>query len=272
MGISIAASAQTAGHTVFWSARGRSPASRKRARDYHLRPADTIAALCASCDAIISVCPPHAAEAVAQAVIAGGFRGYFCDANAIAPQKAQSLHKTMTAAGITFVDGSIVGPPAWQPGSTRLYLAGTAAREIAALFEGSLTETVLLDERIGSASALKMVFAAQTKGRSALIAATQAVAEELGLREELRREWALRDPDTFPQQEQGMRAVTSKAWRFAGEMREIAATFALAGMPPGFFESAGEVYERLARFKDSEQTPALDDVLAALRGDRSDSP
>ena len=84
------------------------------------------------------------------------------------------------------------------------------------------------------------------------------------MREELDREWARRDPKVAKQRVDQVRGVTGKAWRFAGEMQEIAATFESAGMPAGFFEAAHEVYQRMARFKDAEDLPELEAVLAAL--------
>ena len=122
----------------------------------------------------------------------------------------------------------------------------------------------MIGDEVGKASALKMVFAAQTKGFTALLSAIQGAAEQLGVREDLDREWARRDPDVAAQRGAQVRNVTGKAWRFAGEMQEIAATFESAGMPPGFFEAAHEVYQRMARFKDADELPELEDVLAAL--------
>ena len=61
-----------------------------------------------------------------------------------------------------------------------------------------------------------------------------------------------------------MAGVTAKAWRFEGEMREIAATFHEAGMPRGFHEAAADIYNRISGFKDAEQVPELKDVLQAL--------
>ena len=105
-----------------------------------------------------------------------------------------------------------------------------------------------------------MSFAALTKGSTALLSAIYGVAENLGVRAELEREWGMRSADAVSEQRRGqVRGVTAKAWRFAGEMQEIAATFELAGMPPGFFEAAYEVYSRMAGFKDAESVPALDD-------------
>ena len=264
MGISIAASAQAAGHAVHWVSAGRSAASRDRAAGQGLQAVPSLAAMSAVCECIICVCPPHAAESVAQEVLAAGFRGLYCDGNAISPQKARRIGSRLQAAGIDFVDGSIVGPPAWKSGSTRFYLSGAAAQQVAELFAGTVTQAMVIGADIGRASALKMVFAAQTKGFAALVAAIQASAEKLGGRGELAREWAIRDADAPAQNERRVRSVTGKAWRFAGEMREIADAFDEAGTPSGFFVAAAEVYERMAHFKDADETPPLEDVLLAL--------
>jgi len=266
MGVSIAASARAAGNDVYWSSAGRSAGTRQRAEERRLIEVATLDQLCAVCEIIICVCPPHAAESVAEAVIAHGFSGLYCDGNAIAPQQSLAIGRRLEAAGIEFVDGSIIGPPAWKAGATRFYLSGLSAGQIAGLFAGALTEAIVIGDEVGKASALKMVFAAQTKGFTALLAAIQGAAEQLGVREDLDREWERRDADVAQQRVDSVRNVTGKAWRFAGEMQEIAATFESAGMPPGFFEAAHEVYRRMARFKDADEAPELDEVLAALTG------
>jgi hypothetical protein len=47
-------------------------------------------------------------------------------------------------------------------------------------------------------------------------------------------------------------------------MEEIAATFAAAGLPPGFHQAAAEVYARLAAFKDHDAPVTLEAALAQL--------
>src|SRR5690349_11377749 len=189
MGISIAASAQNAGNEVYWASEGRSPETQARAAKYGLRDAHTLAQLCAECAIVVSVCPPHAAEQVAQQVLAAGFGGLYLDANAIAPQRAERIGADMAAAGVSFVDGGIIGGPAWTPGSTWLYLAGPQADQIAACFAAGPLETQVLGAEIGRASALKMCFAAYTKGTTALLCAILATAEELGVRGDLEQHW-----------------------------------------------------------------------------------
>ena len=190
MGVSIAATMANSGYTVWWASEGRSEASRARAAEQQFQDAGSLAELCARCAVIVSVCPPHAAAATADAVIAQGWRGLYLDANAIAPNNAQRIGAAISAAGGTFVDGSIIGGPAWEPGKTWLYLSGAAADEMAAYFAAGPLETEVIGGEIGKASALKMCFAANTKGAMALLCAVAAAAEQLGVRDELERQWS----------------------------------------------------------------------------------
>lgn len=264
MGISVAASARNSGHTVYWVSEGRSPQTRERAEKHGLVDAGSLAHLCETCSVIVSVCPPDAAETVARDVLSGGFTGLYVDANAIAPQRAERIGLAMREAEVRFVDGGIIGGPAWKPGTTWLYLSGEAADEAVACFSAGPLETSVVGDQIGKASALKMCFAAYSKGSTALLCATLAAAESLGVRVELAQQWARDGSDFAEQASQRARNVTAKAWRFAGEMEEIAATFSEAGVTGGFHLAAADIYRRLSEFKGAAETPALDDALAAL--------
>lgn len=264
MGVSIAASAIHNGHEVFWVSEGRSDNTRQRAEKHKLSELVSTAALCEMCEIILSVCPPQAAEEVAQSVVEAGFTGLFLDANAIAPQRSIRIGQQMESAGIRFVDGGIVGGPAWTPEETWLYLSGTYAKEIADRFIDGPLETKILGNEIGKASALKMCYAAHTKGTTALLAAIVATAEELGVREDLYAHWDMDREGFADQVSHRVTRVTKKAWRFEGEMKEIAATLHSAGLPEGFHEAAAEVYRRLAGFKDVGNTPPLEEVVRKL--------
>jgi hypothetical protein len=65
-----------------------------------------------------------------------------------------------------------------------------------------------------------------------------------------------------------VRNVTAKAWRFAGEMAEISATFREAGLPGEFHAAAEMIYQRIAGFKDAPETPTLEEVLEKLTQSR----
>lgn len=264
MGISIAASAIHNGHQVFWYSHGRSDRTRTRAVSQNLTEIHSGTEFHANCEIIISICPPHAAEDTADQALAHGYKGMYLDANAISPERARRIGRRMEIDGIDFIDGGIIGGPAWEPNSTRLYLSGKRARDFAGLFRSGPLDVKVIDGEIGKASALKMCYAAYSKGTTALICAILAAAESLGVRGDLYRQWDL-DQDGFSEQvSRRARRVTSKAWRFEGEMREIADTFVSAGLPGGFHEAAGEIYHRLAGFKDSPEAPELDEVLGRL--------
>lgn len=264
MGVSIAASAKNTGYTVYWASEGRSPQTHERANKVNLFDMHSVAKLCDECSVIFSVCPPHAAEDVAKEVIGHGFRGVYLDANAISPQRAIRIDQAMSDAGVEFVDGGIIGGPAWRPGRTWLYLSGKEAQRVASCFSAGPLETAVIGDSAGKASALKMCYAAYTKGSTALLSAILAVAETLDVREELANQWSRGGSDFAEKTNRRVRGVTAKAWRFAGEMKEIASTFESVGMPGEFHAAAAEVYRRIAGFKDAQEVPPLADVLKAL--------
>jgi 3-hydroxyisobutyrate dehydrogenase-like beta-hydroxyacid dehydrogenase len=136
MGISIAASAQNSGYEVYWVPEGRSLETRARAEEHSLKEASSLADLCERCSFIICVCPPDAAEGVALDVAGHGFNGLYVDANAISPQRTKVIEKILADTGATFVDGSIIGGPAWESNRTWLYLAGDGASLAASYFSG----------------------------------------------------------------------------------------------------------------------------------------
>ncbi len=264
MGISMAVSAQNNGHQVYWVSEGRSQKTKNRTEKHGLTDLTSLGKLCQTCDAILSICPPDAAENVANQVIEQGFKGLYLDANAISPQRARMIGNKMESTGIQFVDGGIIGGPAWEPKSTWLYLSGKDASGIGNYFSKGPLETKVIGTEIGKASALKMCYAAYSKGTTALLCAILGAAESLGVREELYGQWDMDESGFSEQVNQRVARVTAKAWRFEGEMKEIAATFQEAGMPSGFHEAAADIYHRILGFKDAEQTPKIKDILQTL--------
>jgi len=264
MGISIAASAMNNGHQVYWMSAGRSDKTRARAEKYSLIETNSLHQFCQIFDMIISICPPHAAEEVARSVLEAGFQGLYLDANAISPQRAIKIEYMLKENKIRFVDGGIIGGPAWTPTETWLYLSGSHADEIACCFLNGPLEIKVIGDEIGKASALKMCYAAYSKGTTALLAAILSTAESLGVRNELYELWDMDNSGFSQQVERRVTRVTAKAWRFEGELLEIASTFQNVGLPGGFHEAAAEIYRRMAGFKDSPEVPFLELVLKSL--------
>ncbi len=268
MGATVAASARANGSRVLWASEERSLQTRERAAAAGLEDARTLVSLVAASDVIFSVCPPHSALALARVVAAHGFSGIYVDANAVSPGTAGEIGRAIEHGGATLVDGGIIGPPARARGTTRLYLSGEQAGWIARLFAEGPLEAIALDGGPGAASALKMAYAAYTKGTAALLVNIRALAMGTGVDQALLGEWALSQKDLGARSERAAGETARKAWRFTGEMAEIAATFDDAGLPDGFFRAAGEIYEALAGYKDTPDMPSVAEVAKALSGRR----
>jgi 3-hydroxyisobutyrate dehydrogenase-like beta-hydroxyacid dehydrogenase len=265
MGSVVGECLRRGGARVVWSSAGRSEASRRRARAADLEDLGTLTAVVAASDVVVSVCPPDAAAGLARQVAAAGFRGLFVDANAVAPRTAREVGEIVGGAGAELVDGGIIGPPPRDSGATRLYLAGPRAGEVADLFKGTALEAIVLPGDVGTASALKMAYAAWTKGSSALLIAVRALAIREGVDDALRAEWERSQPGLGARSESAVAGNARKAWRFVGEMEEIARTFAAAGLPAGFHQACAAIYARLDRYKDAAVTPTVAEVGEALR-------
>jgi 3-hydroxyisobutyrate dehydrogenase-like beta-hydroxyacid dehydrogenase len=246
MGIVVAVTAQNSGNEVLWVSQGRSSATRERASQAGLCDAGTLAKLCELCPVIVSVCPPEFAEEIAEQVAQLSYQGTYVDANAIAPDRTQRIARRLEERGARFVDGGIIGPPTTERRRTWLYLAGEHAAGVVPYFSSGPIETEVLTGGIGRASALKMCFAAYSKGSIALAYSVLAAAERLDVLDDLKRQWERSGP-SLPELEREISRAAPKAWRFVAEMREIAATFESAGLPPEFHEAAAEIFRRFPR-------------------------
>jgi 3-hydroxyisobutyrate dehydrogenase-like beta-hydroxyacid dehydrogenase len=266
MGAAVGAVLGENGTTVLWAGEGRSRESHARAVEAGLTDLGSLAELVSLSDVVLSICPPSAALATARAVSAAGFNGLYVDANAVSPATAAAVAAIVRAARADYVDGGIIGPPPRQDGGlTRLFLSGPRAAQAAALFEPSPLGPIqveVIDDTATSASALKMVFAAWSKGSQALLLAIRAAAQATGVEDALLEVWASTTPDVLPRVERAA-GITDRAWRWVGEMEEISDTFTDAGLPGGFHTAAADVFARLERFKGTGPT-SIDDVVAAV--------
>jgi len=238
MGAALGAALRGRGQTVVWASAGRSDATAGHANAAGLEDVVSTAELARRSEIILSVCPPHAASEVARSV--GAYDGIFVDANAIAPATTRAIGGDLAR----YVDGGIIGPPPRSPGTTRLYLSGPEAATAAALFARTPVDARVLSAEIGDASALKMVYAAWTKGTAALLLAIREVAGANGVEDALLAEWEASLPELPEQSQRAVASAAAKGWRWVAEMEEIAATFALAGQPDGFHRAAAEVFRR----------------------------
>jgi 3-hydroxyisobutyrate dehydrogenase-like beta-hydroxyacid dehydrogenase len=228
-------------------------------------------------DVVLSIVPPEVAPAVARdvlrAVEATSTRPLLVDLNAVAPATVLDVAAAATAAGSELVDGSISGPPPWKAGTTRVYLSGRHAPEVAALpFDG--VELIVVGPEVGAASAVKMSTASVYKGTSALLLQALVTAHANGVLEHVLADLRTAAPELVASVERRLAMAAAKAERYVGEMREIAAAQAAAGLTPALFEALAEVYARVAATPAAGASPEdavaerpLAELLEELRDD-----
>ena len=230
---------------------GRSERSRKLAEAAGLELAESLEALVEGADIVLSILPPAAAvgfaEEAAAALRRTGARPTFADCNAIAPATARRAAGRFAGTGATFIDAGIIGSPPGRTGlPTRFYCSGPDTTALEAL-DGPALSVRRLGDDLGRASAMKMVYAAVTKGTFTLHAAALTAAHVHGLSGPFHAELEESQPAAFAAMNRMVPRLPLDAARWVGEMHEITETLASAGLPAGFHQGAAELFELLAR-------------------------
>jgi len=250
MGAGVGARLHRRGAEVMTSLAGRGRASAERASRAGMKPIGDDKALVTASDMVLSILPPSEAEALARrlapALTAEKGRVLYADCNAIAPETVRRVAKIIAATGSAFVDVGIIGGPPRDDGYTpRFYASGDAVGALRALNEFGL-DVRPVEGGIGAASALKMAYASLTKGFTAIGMASARGAANGGVAAALRAELAESQPQLFAWLQRQMPTVYPKAYRWVGEMEEIARHL---GDDPGatMFQGAAKTYDGVAR-------------------------
>lgn len=287
MGHAVGRVAADQGCRVVTALDGRSERSRKLASDAGIEDCGSLDAATIAADVILSILPPAEAISLASSVtvacLSEGLPGSasesavseerrrtFVDCNAIAPETAHAIADLVGQAGLNFLDGGIVGPAPRKPPATRLYISGSGKERLNFLEDPRLTVRDLGAD-VGKASALKMCYAAQTKGSWTLFAALMTAAQQLGVSEALDQEFSESQSDVRTAQQRMLPRLPLDAARWVGEMEEIARTFAAVQVPTGFHIGAAEMFRLLASTpfahetrQDWDQTRTPEATVAAI--------
>lgn len=250
MGHGVGAALSGAGHTVLTCLAGRSEATRALAAKAGMQNTETLVKLVERADVILSILPPSVAVSLATEIAAAmreaGKTPVYVDCNAISPATARAAGDAISAAGAVFIDAGIIGLAPGKGGGTRFYVSGTDVSAMLAL-DGKGFEVISLGDEVGRASAMKMVYAALTKGTWTLQTAVMLAAEKLGLTEELTAEFAFSQKPALDSMRARIPRLPADSGRWIGEMEEIAATFADAGVTSGFHDGAADIFRVLAQ-------------------------
>jgi 3-hydroxyisobutyrate dehydrogenase-like beta-hydroxyacid dehydrogenase len=274
MGSALGARLREGGARVVVALDGRSDRTRQLAAAAGLEDVGSPAALAREASVVLVVVPPDAVEAAAAALAESVEEALplVVELDAVSPATTQRVAGVLAAAGLDLVDGSISGPPPRQPGTTRIYLSGRRADEVASL-PVSGVERIVVGDLLGAASAVKMCTASVYKGRVALLLQALRTARAHGVVEHVVDDLAAAGIAERDELGRALGVASTKAWRYVAEMEEIAETQAAAGLSPDLFRVLAALYADLAArpFADTpEQVPAdvsLVDVLDRISGE-----
>jgi 3-hydroxyisobutyrate dehydrogenase-like beta-hydroxyacid dehydrogenase len=271
MGSAVGAAYLAAGNRVVTTVVGRSARTIGLAEQAGLELLPDIDAVVSESELVLSIVPPGEAGANAAAIAAAagrtGSRPLVADWNAVSPATVREFEQVLAEAGLEFVDGSISGGPPRADYRTRVYLSGQSAADLVAAAPAWIDARTVGDT-VGLASAVKMCTASMYKGSNALLAHALLTAHAHGVLPQVLDDLG----DSFPRQiDRAARTLAvsaTKADRFVGEMREIAATQAAVGLTPALFEAMAEVYGAVAQSPIATEAPEaipsepdLEDVL-----------
>lgn len=249
MGHAVGRSLRAGGHRVVTALDGRSARTRALAEHAQVEDVGSLTDLVTQADLVLSIMPPAAASGFAETVAAElrqtGATPVFVDCNAIAPGTAQTIASTIADAGSGFVDCGIIGAPPGRRGPTRFYISGPDAAVLEPLSQPDLLFRNIGPE-IGTASGIKMCYAALTKGTMTLDTLVLLGARQMGLSGPLMAEFAESQPAALDRMEKSVPWLAADAERWVGEMKEIAKTFSETGLTESMHLGAASVFELLA--------------------------
>ncbi len=270
MGAGVAQDIKASGFDVVSTAAGRSARSRERAAATGIRLLPSLADVVAAADTFLSIVPADQAEPLAAAVAAciKGKPLHYIDCNSITPSKVTRIAKAVTAAGATYSDGGIIGPPPGGKIKTRLYVSGPHAAVLAGLASERMP-VLQLGESITQATEMKVLFSAANKGTVALLANIMSAAAKVGLLDRVAGELDAVKPGLMKVLTSAAGDLDDKAARWAVEMDDLAQGLSDLDVHPGYHQAAGDGYRRLAaNLPDTDAATALDRILKAWSGPR----
>ena len=255
------------GFDVITALKDRSQRTKALAQSAGLRDVQTLPQLALQAQFVLSILVPSEAERAAQRfaeAIGPETTTHYVDCNAVSPETVKRIGKLVTRAGATFSDGSIIGlPPGTGSETPRLYVSGPKADEVQALDQKGIAVKAL-GEAIGQASGIKMCYAAMTKGTFALQFALAVVAQRLDLLDPLLAEFEFSQTNSFQRMHKVLPKLPAKAWRWVGEMEQIADTFRSVDMTPQFHEAAACIYDLISNTTLGRETPETIDLGRSL--------
>ncbi len=200
---------------------------------------------------------------------------FFFDGNSCAPQTKSGSAKFIESRGVRYVDVAIMAPV--HPGLHKapLLISGPHSGEARTFLEGLGMDAKIVPGDVGAASSVKMVRSIMMKGLEAVMLECVLAGRAAGVDERVLDSLDVTYPgfDFRKQAAHMMERASTHGVRRAAEMREVAKTVEMLGLPPsmatatvGWMEKAAASGVRVAGSSLS-YAEIGDRLLAQIRGD-----
>jgi len=245
------------GMPVLTCLKGRSERTRGLARKAGIRDVPTYEALIRETDMILSILVPaeaeNAARTVAQALRNSDETTVYVDCNAVSPATSQRIAKITKDTGSRYVEASIIGPPPRKEGTTCFYASGPDVEYFKALADFGL-DIRPIGSDLGKGKGIKMVYAALTKGLTAISTELLIAAWRMDLYDELIELFKERQATLLQRMNQVLPRMPSRSRRWVGEMEEISKTFEVLGLTPKIYQGSADMYRFVGSTMLAEET------------------
>lgn len=248
MGHAVAKVLNEKGCSVLTVLKDRSDLTKIRANRANMEDVGDLDNLIERSDYVLSILPPDKATAMgfnfAEKFNQSGKNTVFVECNAISPQTTRLIANKVELSGATMIKVGIVGPPPGGSKVTKFYASGPGVKQLSFL-ESDFIKVVYSGDDLTRASAIKMCYAALTKGMMTLHTSVLMASELLGVSDELFSELAESQQSHWEVMKNRTSTYACDAGRWIGEMEEIAKTYSSVGMTPHIHNGAAAIFRVL---------------------------
>lgn len=276
MGTALGQLLRGEGHQIVTTLEGRGQRTSQNAAAAGFAVLDSLAAVVRSASVIVSLVPPATAVSVARQVREQigqrprAERLIYVDMNSASPRTVQAVAAILRDATVDFVDGAISGPAAHLTTRGVLYLSGSQAQQVAALFHDTMRVQVL--GRVpGQASALRMLLSGVSKGVIALFIEMALAARQAGILDTLLSAYRTSYPGIMELVERSLPTFPRHAARRSEEMHEVESTVADLGLRPTVLAGIARLFDGMSHCwpADSSQREwSVAEILESLHDKR----
>jgi 3-hydroxyisobutyrate dehydrogenase-like beta-hydroxyacid dehydrogenase len=221
----------------------RGQAMKAHAREDRVEPCESLAALFARADIVISaVTAANTLDVAVEAAPSVRPGTFFLDLNSASPATKANAAKLVDGAGGHYIEAGVMAAVPPHGLAVPMLLGGARAAHLAEKLVPLGFDMTVIDENVGMASAIKMCRSIFVKGLEAIVIEAYTTARRYGVEEQVIASLA----ETYPEidwEKQGSYLFTRVARhgaRRAEEMREAATTVREAGFDPWTSAAAAE--------------------------------